>query len=155
MSVDMLGTSWNQCRSMVQYSFTSTETRRLVRTDSPGRPPRLSHSSWTVKVLSLFAKWSCFDIYLKWRTHVRYLPLHASLDIHTINRTSDQSPSRICHLRGLSQLLGREPVWLSGKALGWYAEGSRFESALALFFHQKLLSVDIVLWLCPSQLIKH
>ena len=35
------------CMSMVQYSFTSTETRRLVRTDSPGRPPRLSHSSWT------------------------------------------------------------------------------------------------------------
>ena len=29
---------------MVQCSFTSTETRRLVRTDSPGRPPRLSHS---------------------------------------------------------------------------------------------------------------
>ena len=27
---------------MVQYSFTSTETRRLVRTDSPGRPPGLS-----------------------------------------------------------------------------------------------------------------
>ena len=37
-----------QCRSMVQYSFTSTETKRLVRTDSPGRPPRLSHSSWTM-----------------------------------------------------------------------------------------------------------
>ena len=33
---------------MVQYSFTSTETRRLVRTDSPVRPPRLSHSSWTM-----------------------------------------------------------------------------------------------------------
>ena len=45
MSVDILGTSRDQCRSMVQYSFTSTETRRLVRTDSPGRPPRLSHSS--------------------------------------------------------------------------------------------------------------
>ena len=28
----------DQCRSIVvQYSFTSTETRRLVRTDSPGR----------------------------------------------------------------------------------------------------------------------
>ena len=26
----------------------ATETRRLVRTDSPGRPPRLSHSSWTM-----------------------------------------------------------------------------------------------------------
>ena len=28
----------------------STETRRLVRTDSSGRPPRLSHSSWTMTV---------------------------------------------------------------------------------------------------------
>ena len=46
MSVDLFGTSWDQRRSMVQYSFTSTETRRLVRTDTPGRPPRLSHSSW-------------------------------------------------------------------------------------------------------------
>ena len=52
MSVDTLRTSWDQCRSMVQYSFTSTETRRLVRTDSPGRPPRLSHSSWTRTVYS-------------------------------------------------------------------------------------------------------
>ena len=50
MSADILGTSCDQCRSMVQYSFTSTETRRLVRTDSPGRPPRLSHSSWTMVV---------------------------------------------------------------------------------------------------------
>jgi len=48
MSVDISGTSWDQCRSIVQYSFTSTETIRLVRTDSPGRPPRLSRSSWTM-----------------------------------------------------------------------------------------------------------
>ena len=48
MSADILGTSCDQCRSMVQYSFTSTETKRLVRTDNPGRPPRLSHSSWTM-----------------------------------------------------------------------------------------------------------
>ena len=48
MSVDILGTSWDQCQSMVQYCFTSTETRRIVRTDSPGRPPQLSHSSWTM-----------------------------------------------------------------------------------------------------------
>ena len=32
MSADILGTSWDQCRSMVQYSFTSTETRRQPRT---------------------------------------------------------------------------------------------------------------------------
>ena len=30
---------------MVQCCFTSTETVRLIRTGSPGRPPRLSHSS--------------------------------------------------------------------------------------------------------------
>ena len=52
MSVDISGTSCDQCRSMVQYRFTSTETRRLVRTDSPGRPPRLSHSSWTMTYVS-------------------------------------------------------------------------------------------------------
>ena len=50
MSVDILGTSCDQCWSMVQYSFTSTETRRLDRTDNPGQPPRLSHSSWTMSV---------------------------------------------------------------------------------------------------------
>ena len=50
MSVDILGTSCDQCRSTVQYSFTSTETRMLARTDSPGRPPQLSHSSWTMLV---------------------------------------------------------------------------------------------------------
>ena len=32
---------------MVQCCFTFTETVRLIRTESPGRPPRLSHSSWT------------------------------------------------------------------------------------------------------------
>ena len=44
----LLGTNCDQCRSMVQYCFTFTETRRLLRTDSPGRPPRPSHSSGTM-----------------------------------------------------------------------------------------------------------
>ena len=44
--VDILGTNCDQCLSMGQCCFTSTETVRLIRTDSPGRPPRLSHSSW-------------------------------------------------------------------------------------------------------------
>ena len=35
MSVDILGTSCDQYQSTVQLIFTSTETRRLVRTDSP------------------------------------------------------------------------------------------------------------------------
>ena len=45
MSVDILGTNCGQCVCTVQCCFTSTETVRLVRTESPGRPPRLSHSS--------------------------------------------------------------------------------------------------------------
>ena len=46
MSVDILGTNW----PMVQSCFTSTETIRLIRTGSPERPPRLSHSSWTPRL---------------------------------------------------------------------------------------------------------
>ena len=37
-----------------------------------------------------------------------------------------------------------EPVWLSGKALGWKAEGPLFESASALLSLQKLGLVDTV-----------
>ena len=44
----MLGTNCDQCVSMVQCCFTSTETIRLVRTGNPGRSPRLSHSSWAL-----------------------------------------------------------------------------------------------------------
>ena len=39
---------------------------------------------------------------------------------------------------------GNAPVWPSGKALGWYAEGPRFEPASALLSLQKLWSVDTV-----------
>ena len=42
--VDILGTNCDQCRSTVQCCFTSTETVRLIRTEIPGRPSRLSHS---------------------------------------------------------------------------------------------------------------
>ena len=49
MSVDILGTNCDQCLwSMVECCFTSTETVRLIRTGRPGRPRRLSHSSWTL-----------------------------------------------------------------------------------------------------------
>ena len=36
MSVDILGTNCDQCRSMVQYCFTSTETVRLLRDGEKG-----------------------------------------------------------------------------------------------------------------------
>ena len=36
---------------MVQYCFMSTETTRLIRTESPGQPPWLSHSSWTLHIM--------------------------------------------------------------------------------------------------------
>ena len=50
------GTNCDQCLSMVQCCFTSAETVRLIRMESPGRPPQLSHSSWTL---------SCFACKLK------------------------------------------------------------------------------------------
>ena len=83
MSVDILGTSWDQCRSMVQYSFTSTETRRLVRTDSSGRPPRLSHSSWALR------RHSCaisFSLPQKFRVRWRFGPSQRNfrLKIHSL-----------------------------------------------------------------------
>ena len=56
MSADKFGTSWDQRVSMVQHCFTSTETVRLIRTESPGRPPRLSHSSWTLTLPSPVSK---------------------------------------------------------------------------------------------------
>ena len=41
-------TNCDQCVCMAQFCFTSTETGiRLIKTGIPGRPPRLSHSSWT------------------------------------------------------------------------------------------------------------
>ena len=43
--LDTLGTNCDQCLSMVQCCFMSTEAVRLIRTGNPGRPPRLSHSS--------------------------------------------------------------------------------------------------------------
>ena len=46
MLADILGTNCDQCLSMVQCCFTGIETIRFVRTESPGRPPRLSYSSW-------------------------------------------------------------------------------------------------------------
>ena len=48
MSVDIVGANCDQCRSTVHCCFTSTETVRLIRTGSPGRPPPLSHSSWVL-----------------------------------------------------------------------------------------------------------
>ena len=50
MLADILGTNCDQYLSMVQYCFTSTETVRLIRTESPGRSPQLSHSSWTLNL---------------------------------------------------------------------------------------------------------
>ena len=52
--VDTLGTNCDQCVSMVYCCF--TETKRLIWTGSPGRPPRLSHSSWT---RTLAEVWLC------------------------------------------------------------------------------------------------
>ena len=52
--------------------FTSMKTRRFVRTDSPGRPPRLSHSSWTMPFCELpmmMMSWCLMSSDVSW--HIR------------------------------------------------------------------------------------
>ena len=61
MSVDILGTNCSLCLSMVKCCFTSTETVRLLRTESPGRPPHIvpELSSLHNYALSMFHKTGC------------------------------------------------------------------------------------------------
>ena len=66
MSVDILGTNCDQCRSTVQCCFTSTEPVRLIRTKSPGRPPRLSHSSWALTPQPLLLSWCLTSTEARW-----------------------------------------------------------------------------------------
>ena len=97
MSVDILGTSWDQCRSMVQYSITTTETRRLVRTDSPGRPPRLSHSSWTMSKGTSSCRPN-ITVMADWAFYTKYMSLLLLLPIPLLNSpwVSVRSPSTLC-----------------------------------------------------------
>ena len=43
-----------------------------------------------------------------------------------------------------------EPVWPSGSALGWKAEGPRFDPLRFSFLLKKLWFTETVLWLCPQ-----
>ena len=98
MSPDILGTSWDQCQSMVQYSFTSTETRRLVRTDSPGRPPRLSHSSWTIRIMTFTPGWKHRLYTIKSRINLAQFPCAKSLRTLKLwcQKNRAHSPGKFC-----------------------------------------------------------
>ena len=50
----------------------------------------------------------------------------------------------------------REPVWPSGKAVGWKAEGPRFSTASALLSLEKLWFVDslVTLFLTIKETLK-
>ena len=65
------------CQSLVllKCCFTSTETRkrRFIRNGSPGRPPRLSHSSWTL--VSLWSEWA--DCICTWSPCILWEPFTA------------------------------------------------------------------------------
>ena len=71
--------------------FTSTEIRRLVRTDSPGRPPRLSHSSWTTLYDMLWLYWvvSIF-LWLLVRQHITGATSSAGVE-STVTSSSSSS----------------------------------------------------------------
>ena len=48
------------------WCFTSTETIRLIRDGSPGRPSRLSHGFWDL--LALFVLSPCYSILALWNS---------------------------------------------------------------------------------------
>ena len=48
VELHVLGCRWTYYGQIVTNAEASAETVRLIRTESPGRPPRLSHSSWTL-----------------------------------------------------------------------------------------------------------
>ena len=72
MSVDILGTNCDQCLSMVQCCFTSTETVRFIRMGSQGWLPRLSHSSWTLPLMWIYIYKIHVNIYI-YSTQIEHL----------------------------------------------------------------------------------
>ena len=87
------------------------------------------------------------------------LPMDLYLQGHLSTQTASQSHA-VGALRKIGRGVGvvgvpKTAASRFGLAVGWQAEGRRFESASALPFLQRLWSVDIVLWLCPSELMKH
>ena len=67
IGLTLLGTNCDQCVNMVQCCFTFTETIKLIRTGRPGRPPRHSHNSWTLK----FHCWNSKNTVTQTRVSVR------------------------------------------------------------------------------------
>ena len=151
MSVDILETSWDQCRSMIQYSFTSTETRRLVRTNSPGRPPRLSHSSWTmtlqvhpvktvylfsreIRCVSVLPKRKPAKVYQKDR-QIYLLCFWISSDVtrHEVQAFSEMWPE----WRGKTRSCGRfvHSVLLHQAAVGCYVPCRRLRNASSVTYY--------------------
>ena len=58
MSVDILGTSWDQCWSMVQYSFTSTETKGSLGVGRTAQDGHLdSHTAPELSDAAVMMKW--------------------------------------------------------------------------------------------------
>ena len=56
----------------------------------------------------------------------------------------------------LPATLTREPVWPSGKALGWKAEGPWFDPLrLSFLFCSKIVVYGHCLVILPTQLMKH
>ena len=54
----------------------------------------------------------------------------------------------------VSKIRLSEPVWPSGKALGWYAEGPRFDPLRLSFFFKKIVFYGHCLATLPTQLLK-
>ena len=93
MSADiLLGTNCDQCRSTVQCCFMSTETVRLIRTESTGQSPWLSHSSRTLPAWKCCWSLLCSAIFRSWTDSLHSLsnyPFSFKLSFHLPKWTGD------------------------------------------------------------------
>ena len=104
MSVDISGASWDQCVSMVQYWFMSTETIRLVRTG------QLSHSSWALGMYDAthlnWCKLSLMQHFSTDATHLNWCNYHwRNTSRLTLWTTTDATHLNWCKLSVMKHIL--------------------------------------------------
>ena len=154
MSVDILGTSWDQCRSMVQYSFMSTETRRLLRTATSTLT-----QLWTminnIIIISIFIIYTaqnllCRDysksIHVHGHTHTHaHAYTHTHTHTHTGTYTHECANYTRLNLHNLKWAANRNYRWVKMAALN----GKHDRSIVSLLGKQMFWGYT---WMSPDHI---
>ena len=160
---------------VVRTKLHTQHSRELIRARTTSHKQHQQRPEWTTVTLTCWheskhkvsyvnstggmthTSSSCIASILSYQMH-RFHSSHRSLllvndfAIHILHHHL----SELNYYKELSSIASIcEPVWPSGKVIGWKTEGPRFQSAsalISLISLHKLWSVDTVLRVCPSQL---